>query len=74
MPYVDYSVDSFCSNCSKPRPQDIIFCPVCHHRVRHYKRFKGEKKGIGVVVPTTKEAEKGNVFDETWYLRCLYEK
>ncbi|MGI8832838.1 MAG: zinc-ribbon domain-containing protein [Nitrososphaeraceae archaeon] len=34
MPYVDYSVDSFCSNCGKPRPQDIIFCPVCHFRVR----------------------------------------
>lgn len=27
-----------------------------------------------LVVPITKEAEKGNVFDETWCLRCLYEK
>ena len=44
MPYVDYSIYSFCSHCSKPRPQDVIFCPVCHARVRHCKRFKGEKK------------------------------
>jgi hypothetical protein len=32
------------------------------------------KEEVGGVVPMTKEEEKGNVFDETWCFRCVYEK
>jgi hypothetical protein len=41
-------------------------------RTTHLK-WDNCKEEVGRVVPMTKEEGKGNVFDETWCLRCVYE-
>jgi hypothetical protein len=38
------------------------------------RRCDNCKEEVGRVVPMTKEEGKGNVFDETWCLRCVYEE
>ena len=51
MPYVDYSVDSFCSNCSKSASTGILssVLSVASQGTGIIKRFKGEKKS-GIIV------------------------